>query len=153
MFSLWQVLPPVPGISTWRERRKPRRISGNPVYPPTTSPNSLEPASGHYHLYQNYPLVPFLSQMNPVFIVMSYFSKIHSSRIHLCLPRDVFASGFRAGILYLFFSLLCIRPSPHPWVDHRSCVCWRAQSMECPVVFVSSILLAPFLPTFIHITH
>jgi len=40
------------------------------------SPNFLEPASGHCRLYENHPLIPFLSQTNPVFIVMSYFSKI-----------------------------------------------------------------------------
>jgi hypothetical protein len=46
--------------------------------------------------------------MNPVIIVMSYFSKIFNSHIHLDLPTDVFSSGFQAGVLYLFFSLHCM---------------------------------------------
>ena len=99
------------------QRLVPAGNDGNHEEPPTTYPNSLEPAGGHCHLYENHPLVPFLSQTNPFAIVMSYFSKIHSSRIHLGLPRYVFASGFRAGFLYLFFSLqfmLCVHPSHHP---------------------------------------
>jgi hypothetical protein len=55
---------------------------------------------------------PILSQTNPVHITASHFSKIHPYIIHppLCLPSDLFSSGFPTSNLYAFL-FSTIRPT------------------------------------------
>jgi len=60
----------------------------------------------YYCVCKSPPLVPILSQMNPVHTFPFYFSKIHSDIIDnlcLCLPGGLFPSGFLIKILYEFF--------------------------------------------------
>jgi hypothetical protein len=62
----------------------------------------------HYCVHKNPPLVPILSQINPVHIP-SYLSEIHFNIIHVSTAwsRSHFPSGFPVNTLYAFlFSLI-----------------------------------------------
>jgi hypothetical protein len=59
----------------------------------------------YYHVHKNPPLIPILSQMNPVHTNPTYFSKIIliiSSHLRLVLPSGAFPSGFSTKTLYAF---------------------------------------------------
>jgi len=47
----------------------------------------------HYRVHENTSLVPVLSQMNPVHIVISYFSMIHFNIIIACTPGSTFKAS------------------------------------------------------------
>jgi hypothetical protein len=73
----------------------------------------MEP-EGPLPWYKNPPLVPIMTQMNPVHTTPSYFCKIHFNIIQLCLglPSGFISSGFPSKILYTSkypsqFKVLC----------------------------------------------
>jgi hypothetical protein len=58
----------------------------------------------HYRIHKNTPLVPILSQANPVHTTLSYLSKIHLNiipHVRLFLPSGLFPSGLPTSNLYL----------------------------------------------------
>jgi len=101
---------------------KPNKIKPNPTQPPTwirVPPKKpivtwlikkFPACYGTHCVHKSLPLIPILSQMNPVHTLPPYFPKIHSnitSCLCLGLPSDLFSSGFSTKILYAF--LICPR--------------------------------------------
>jgi len=68
----------------------------------------------HYRVHRSLPLVPILSQMNPIHTFSPYF--IHfimlSSHLRPRLPSDLFPSRFPTKILYSFFIYPCVLHAP-----------------------------------------
>jgi hypothetical protein len=56
----------------------------------------------HHRVYKSPPLVPILSQFDPVPTIPSYLSKILSTHLRLGIPSGLFPSGFPTNILYAF---------------------------------------------------
>jgi hypothetical protein len=58
----------------------------------------------NYHIHKNSPLVPILSQNNPVNTTASYLSNIHLNIIHppTSCSSGLFLSGFPTNNLYMF---------------------------------------------------
>jgi hypothetical protein len=54
----------------------------------------------HYRVHKSHPLVPILSQINPIHTIPSYLSKIHFNIVGL--HSGVFPSGFPTNVLYAF---------------------------------------------------
>jgi hypothetical protein len=66
-------------------------------------PNILWHPNVHYRFHENRPLVPILSQINPVHTSPSYLYKVHlniSLHLRLGLSSGLFPSGFPTKILY-----------------------------------------------------
>jgi len=85
-----------------------------------------------YHVHNSPPLVPFLTQTNPVHIFWPYFSKTHSN--------GLFLSGFSIKILFTFLtSPMCATCPTHlhpPWFDHLNNILRRVQIMKLPWNFL-----------------
>jgi hypothetical protein len=60
----------------------------------------------HYRVHKSPPLVPILSQIDPVDTIPSYLRStlILSTDLRLGLPSGLFPSGFPTNILYAFLS-------------------------------------------------
>jgi hypothetical protein len=60
----------------------------------------------HYHVHKSPPIVPILSQINPVHTIPSYLRSILilSTHLRLGLPSGLFPSASPTNILYGFFS-------------------------------------------------
>jgi hypothetical protein len=75
----------------------------------------------HHCVHKSPPLVPILSQFDPVHTIPSYLCKIHFNIVHprLGLPSGRFPSGFPTNNLcaFLVFPHLCYMPCPYhpPW--------------------------------------
>jgi hypothetical protein len=68
-------------------------------------PSILRNPKVHYHVHKSPPLVPILSQSNPIHPIPSYLSKILlilSTYLRLGLPSGLLPSGFPTNILYAF---------------------------------------------------
>jgi hypothetical protein len=58
-----------------------------------------------YRIQKSLPLVPILSQIDPIHTIPSYLSKMHFNIVHLRtfgLPSGLFPSGILTNILYAF---------------------------------------------------
>jgi hypothetical protein len=67
----------------------------------------------HYRVHNSPPLVPILSQINPVHTTPSYVL-ILSFHLRLGLPSGLFPSGFPIKILYAFL----FSPIRATWPSH-----------------------------------
>jgi hypothetical protein len=70
-------------------------------------PNILWNPKVHYGVHKSPPLLPILSQIDPVHTAPFYISQIHfnfSIHLRLGLPNNLFPSGFPTKILYSFIS-------------------------------------------------
>jgi hypothetical protein len=70
-------------------------------------PNILWNTNVYYLIHKNPPLVPTLSQMNPINTTQTYISRpilLLSCHLILGLPNGLFPSGFPSKILYVFVS-------------------------------------------------
>jgi hypothetical protein len=59
----------------------------------------------HYHVHKSPPLVPILSQIDPIHTIPSYLCKsivTLSTHLRLTLPSGLFPSGFPTNILHAF---------------------------------------------------
>jgi hypothetical protein len=71
----------------------------------------------HYRVHKSSPLVPILSQIDPIHTIPSYLSKNHFNMVthlRLGLPSGLFPSVFPTNILYVFlFSQICVTCPVH----------------------------------------
>jgi hypothetical protein len=63
--------------------------------------NILRNPKVYYPVHKSPPLVPILSQINPVHTTPSY---LHKNHLRLDLPSGLFPSGFPTKVLYAFLS-------------------------------------------------
>jgi hypothetical protein len=102
----------------------------------------------YYRVHDRHPLVPILSQINPVHTIPFHISKIYFNIIHttpLVLPSGFLPSGFPTNILYIFISPhWCYVPCPShpPWFENSN-YNWRR-------VWVMKLLNTQFFPTSCH---
>jgi hypothetical protein len=104
-------------------------------------PNILWDLKVHYRVDKSPPLVPILSQINPIHETSSYFSLsstlLVSSCLRLGLPSGLFHSDFPTDILYAFITLLpcscyILCPSHPPWLHHSNYGSRIVQVMKMP---------------------
>jgi hypothetical protein len=90
----------------------------------------------HYHVHKSPPLVPILSQIDPVHTIPSYLSiLILSAYLRLGLPSGLFPSGFPTNILFFSYSppfVLHALPISPPFTSSFQLYLAKSTSYEAP---------------------
>jgi hypothetical protein len=107
----------------------------------------------HCHVRDRLPLIPILSQMNPVHNFSPYFIKIYFNIILPSMPMSSelslpvrFSDKNSLCISHIFYVCYMPRLCRHPWFDHPNKI-WRSSSL-CSLFQppATSSLLGPNVP-------
>jgi hypothetical protein len=97
----------------------------------------------YYRVHSNPPLIPILSEINPVHTTHSISWRpvlILSSHLRLGLPADLVPSPFPIKPLYsnvLLYTCLMSRPSHSTWFQHPYYILWGVQIMKLLIMHSS----------------
>jgi hypothetical protein len=102
----------------------------------------------HHRVHKSPPLVPILSQIDPVYTIPLRYILIMSAHLRLGLPSGLFSSGFPTNILDAIvvplISVTCPCPSHPLWLDLSNYI-WRGAQ-------VIKLLIMQFSPVSRHFT-